>query len=292
MKIFFTTVVLNSLLFFTACTKDKEDVVGEDNSTAKTILNVSYGTSSEQVMDVYLPANRSVTTKVMLLIHGGGWTSGDKNDPLFFPFVDSIKGRLPEYAIFNINYRLATPPLNLFPSQELDIKAATEFIYAKRSEYGISDKFVLVGASAGAHLAMLQAYKYNSPVKAKGVVSFFGPADLLDMYNNPVGGNTLISLTLAQTIGKTPAQDPFIYSNSSPIKYISAASAMPTILLHGGLDPLVNPLQSLAVKTKLTASGVANQYILYPTGGHGDWNSTLYTDAFKNVQAFLALHVQ
>jgi len=293
MKTLFTKLLIGTSIFFNSCNKENDEVVVDDNSKAKTILNVSYGSSGAQVMDVYLPANRSVaSTKVMLLIHGGGWTGGDKNDPLFFPFVDSIKKRLPEYAVFNINYRLSAPPLNLFPAQETDIKAATEFIYARRSEYGISDKFVLVGASAGAHLAMLQAYKYNNPVKAKAVVSFFGPADLLDMYNNPVGGNTLISLTLAQTIGKTPAQDPLIYTNSSPINFVTAGSAMPTILLHGGLDPLVNPQQSVAVKTKLTIAGFASQYVFYPAAGHGDWNSTTYADAFNNVQAFLALHVQ
>ena len=228
MKTLFTLLVISSSLFFSGCSKENNDPIIDDNSVAKTILNVPYGTSAMQVMDVYLPANRSVgTTKVILLIHGGGWTGGDKNDPLFFPFVDSIKRRLPEYAVFNINYRLSAPPSNLFPAQELDIKAATEFIYAKRSEYGISDKFVFIGASAGAHLALLQAYKNNSPIKAKAVVSFFGPTDLLDMYNNPAGGNTLISLTLAQTIGKTPLQDPLIYTNSSPVNFITAASAMP-----------------------------------------------------------------
>jgi acetyl esterase/lipase len=290
MKILFTLLVTS--LLFTSCSKENTEVPVDDNSAAKTILNASYGNSAAQVMDIYLPANRSaISTKVMLLIHGGGWTDGDKNDPLFSPFVDSIKRRLPEYAVFNINYRLSAPPSNLFPTQELDIKAATEFIYARRNEYGISDKFVFVGASAGAHLAMLQAYKYNSPIRAKAVVSFFGPADLLDMYNNPVGGNSLIPLVLAQTIGKTPSQDPLIYSNSSPINFISSGTGIPTILLHGGLDPLVNPQQSLAVKTKLASAGIASKYILYPAAGHGDWNSTTYTDAFNNIQAFLLLNV-
>lgn len=290
-----TLIVILAMVFATglsSCSKETTGLAIDDNSVAKSILNTSYGSSAAQVMDIYLPANRSVTsTKVMLLIHGGGWTGGDKNDPLFFPFVDSIKRRLPEYAVFNINYRLSAPSSNLFPAQELDIKAATEFIYARRSEYDISDKFVFVGASAGAHLAMLQAYKYNSPVKAKAVVSFFGPGDLLDMYNNPVGGNTLISFTLAQTIGKTPAQDPLIYTNSSPINFITAGSAMPTMLLHGGLDPLVKPQQSVAIKTKLANEGIASKYVLYPTAGHGDWNSTTYTDAFNNIQAFLTLNV-
>ena len=165
------------------------------------------------------------------------------------------------------------------------------FIYNKRTEYGISDKFVLVGASAGAHLAMLQAYKYPNPVKPKAVVSFFGPADLLDMYNNPVGGNTLISYTLAITIGKTPTQDPAIYMNSSPVTYISSNTAVPTILLHGGLDPLVSAQQSVSVKNKLSLAGIANEYVFYPAAGHGNWDAATYTDAFNKVVAFLAQQV-
>lgn len=283
------------LPFFSAmllsCQKDN---LGDGNTTvaAKIELNVAYAGSAAQVMDIYLPAGRStLTTKVIILIHGGGWTEGDKNDPLFAPFVDSIKRRLPDYAVFNVNYRLSATPLNLFPAQELDIKAATEFIYAKRNEFGISNKFVLVGASAGAHLAMLQAYKYNSPVKAKAVISFFGPGDLLDMYNNPANNNPFIPQVMAQTIGKTPAQDPLIYSNSSPVNFISNTSAMPTILLHGGLDPLVKPEQSVAIKNKLSIVGIASEYVLYPAGGHGDWNAATYTDAFNKIQTFLSLQV-
>lgn len=289
-----TFIILISLLSAAIISCSKEDSNGDvnNNTSAKVSLNVAYGTNGAQVIDVYLPANRSVTsTKVMLLIHGGGWTGGDKNDPLFLPFVDSIKRRLPDYAVFNINYRLSANPLNLFPTQEMDIKTATEFIVSKRNEYNISDKFVIVGASAGAHLGMLQAYKYNSVIKPKAVVSFFGPSDLLDMYNNPVAGNTAISYVIGTTIGKTPAQDPAIYTSSSPINFISSTTAMPTILLHGGLDPLVNPQQSIAVRDRLMQAGIASQYVLYPGAGHGDWDGATYTDAFNKIVAFLTLHV-
>jgi len=280
-------ITLTSICFFFAsCTKDETT----DPSGATTMMNVSYGSSTAQKMDVYLPANRStISTKVLVLIHGGGWTSGDKSD--FGVMVDTLKKRLPDYAIFNINYRLSASPNNLFPTQELDVKAATEFIYNKAAEYKVSNKFVFMGASAGGHLAMLQAYKYNTPVKAKAVVSFFGPGDLTDMYNNPVGGNALLSLALAGAIGLTPQQDPGLYANSSPITFINSSSAMPTILLHGGLDPLVAPSQSVAVRNKLNFLNIANQYVLYPTGGHGDWSSATYTDAFNNIQAFLQLNV-
>lgn len=277
------------LLLLTIASCKKKD--STDNTVAaSTQLNVSYGTDPQQKMDIYLPAGRSTaTTKVMVMIHGGAWTAGDKSD--FAAQVDTMKRRLPEYAIFNINYRLSANPNNLFPTQENDVKAALQFIYSKSAEYLISDKYVLVGASAGGHLAMLQAYKYTVPVKVKAVVDFFGPSDLTDMYNNPVGGNAFLSLALATAVGKTPAQDAALYTNSSPVTFITAGSAMPTIILQGGVDPLVSPNQSAAVKNKLTTAGIANQYVFYPTGGHGDWNNATYYDAFTKIEAFLKLYV-
>src|SRR4030095_2792613 len=143
-------LLLFIITLISSCKKD--DAPEEDTSV--TMLNISYGTNTQQKMDVYLPANRSTTiTKVIIMIHGGGWNPGDKAD--FNEYVDSLKKREPSYAIFNINYRLANTP-DIFPAQELDVRAAVEFIYNKRSEYLISDKIALIGASAGAHLALLQ----------------------------------------------------------------------------------------------------------------------------------------
>ncbi len=262
----------------------------------QTILNVAYGTDPLQKMDMYLPANGSTaTTKVIIALHGGGWREGDKIDLQNFAginFIDTLKKRLPDYAIFNINYRLSNGITNLFPTQENDVKAALQFIFSKSAEYLISNKYVLIGASAGAHLAMLQGYKYDVPVKPKAIISFFGPGDLTDMYNNPAGGITGISTILALTIGKTPAQDAALYTSSSPATFINNTS-VPTILFHGGADPLVNPSQSLAIKNKLASAGVATDYTLYPGKGHGnDWGSALYADAFNKIQIFLAANVQ
>src|SRR6476620_2162236 len=96
--------VIISLSFFSC---SKEDTVATGIS-AKQLLNVSYGADPLQSMDVYLPANRTTAgTKALIMIHGGGWSTGDKAD--FNQYVDTMKKRLPEYAVFNINYRLATP---------------------------------------------------------------------------------------------------------------------------------------------------------------------------------------
>lgn len=269
--------------FFFSCNKSDND--GGDDNGAVTMTNVSYGTSSQQAMDVYLPAGRSTaSTKVMIMIHGGAWNAGDKAD--FNAYVDSMKRREPGYAIFNLNYRLATAP-NLFPAQENDIKAAVEFIYNKRSEYRISDKFVLVGASAGGHLALLQGYKHLTPVKPQAIIDFFGPTDLVEMYNNPP--NPLVQPLLVSVTGGNPTTQTLIYQASSPLNYVTNQSA-PTLILHGGTDFVVAPSQSVLLNNKLTTLSVAHQYVFYPTENHG-WVGANLTDSFNKIQAFLAAHV-
>jgi len=268
-------------LVSSSCKKD--DSPEQDMSV--TMLNVSYGTNSQQKMDVYLPATRSTTdTKVMIMIHGGAWNSGDKTD--FNEYVDSLKKREPTYAIFNINYRLANVS-DLFPAQELDVRAAVDFIYNKRQEYKISDKFVLVGASAGAHLALLQGYKYSTPVKPKAIIDFFGPTDLVDMYNNPP--NALVQPLLVAVTGVTPTANT-LYTQSSPINFISSQSP-PTMILHGGTDIVVAPSQSVLLDTRLQTAGIIHQYFFYPTEGHG-WVGANLSDSFNKIQAFLAANVQ
>jgi acetyl esterase/lipase len=278
-------IALLAVFIFTAC-KKKDKTPTPVSITAQTILNASYGTDARNIMDVYLPANRTETnTSVLIMIHGGGWSEGNKAD--FAPFVDTMKRRFPNYAIFNIMYRLAGNGLNLFPAQELDVKKCIEFIYNKRSEYKISDKFVLAGASAGGHLALLQSYKYTSPVKVKAVVDFFGPSELTAFYNNPP--TFLTPLLLLNVTGTTPALNPTLYQQSSPYTF-ALSTAPPTIILQGGADIVVSPLQSTLLRDRLVANGVINQYVFYPSGGHGDWDAATYFDAFTKIEAFIKIH--
>lgn len=280
------TLLLFSLAML-SCQKGTTDPVPV-SEPEKVTKNVAYGADAAQKMDIYLPAGRTTAnTKVMVLIHGGAWATGDKAD--FDQYVDSLKKRMPTYAIFNINYRLSTGAINTFPAQENDVKAAVEFIYSKRSEYIISDKFVLLGASAGGHLALLQGYKYTSPVKVKAVVDFFGPTDMVDLYNNPA--SPMIPPTaVAQIVGATPTSNLTLYQQSSPITFVNAQSP-PTIILQGGLDPLVATTQSTALRDKLQIAGVTHQYVFYPTEGHS-WVGANLQHSFNQVQAFLIANVQ
>lgn len=275
--------VILMLLFLMACQKEG---VNDPPPVDVSYSNLAYGTDPQQKMDVFLPAGRNNSnTKVIILIHGGAWTQGDKTD--FSTYVDTLKKRLPGYAIFNINYRLATGTANFFPSQENDIKSALDFIYTKRNEYLISDKFVLLGASAGGHLALLQAYKYSNPVKIKAVVDFFGPTELTDMYNNPP--NPLIPLLLTQVIGGTPSTQSSLYQQSSPMSFLTA-QCPPTIILHGGTDIVVSPTQSVMLYTRLQLLGISSQYVFYPAESHG-WTGAPLADSFDKITAFLMAHV-
>jgi dipeptidyl aminopeptidase/acylaminoacyl peptidase len=125
-------------------------------------------------------------------------------------------------------------------------------------------------------------YLVSAPVIPKAIISFFAPTDLRELYNHP---NPLVPLTLFQVTGKTPDDDSQIYANSSPINFVTASSP-PTMLLQGGMDPIVNPGQAIALQAKLSAAGVINQYVSYSEEGHG-WQGSNLTDSFDKIAAFL-----
>jgi acetyl esterase/lipase len=268
---------------FTACQKESKPVTNP-GLPEQTLQNVSYGTDAAQKLEIYLPAGRTTeSTKLIIMVHGGAWFEGDKND--FAPYVPILKQRLPGYAIANINYRLASPAGNFFPTQENDMKAAVDFLLQKTNDYAISQKIALLGASAGAHMALLQAYKYASP-KIKAVISYFGPTDMPALYNS-ASVNTKAGLQLL--LGGTPATSP-TYQQSSPVNFVDAQDP-PTIIFHGDADPIVNVSQSTLLRDKLQATGITNQLTVYPGLGHDVWPSAIMNETFTKIEAFLKANV-
>lgn len=271
--------LLPLILMITSCQKTPGNPPG---LAPKVVLNVSYGNDARHKMDVYLPENRNTTdTKTIILIHGGAWMSGDKSE--FTGFVDTLRKRVPEFAIINLNYRLASMTGNYFPSQENDIKQAFEYILSKSEEYGISKKTILLGASAGGHLALLQGYKNAPAGTVEAVVDFFGPTDMISLHDN-ASDPTLVPL-LQTLMGGTPVSNPSLYASSSPINFVTA-NTPPTIILQGGLDELVDVSQSELLKAKLETNSVIHEYVFYPTEGHGWFGPTL-TNSFNRIQQFL-----
>lgn len=252
-----------------------------DSLPAVVYLDVAYGKDSAQRLDVYLPAGRSGRiTRSLVLIHGGGWNSGSKAD--FRSYVDSFQKRVPDLAIFNLNYRLFNHG-HTFPAQEDDIKTALDFIVSKAGEYAVNpNQFVLLGASAGGHLALLQAYKHSSP-RIVGVIDFFGPTDLTAMYQHP--WHPMVPFALQMVTGTTPAANSDLYRSSSPVNFVSVQSP-PTLIFHGAADQVVNRSQSDSLKKKLDAAGVRNELIIYPSQRHG-WHGATLSNSFDHIESFL-----
>jgi dipeptidyl aminopeptidase/acylaminoacyl peptidase len=95
--------------------------------------------------------------------------------------------------------------------------------------------------------------------------------------------------TLFSVTGGTPATNNTLYTQSSPINFVSSQSP-PTMILHGGIDIVVSPSQSVSLDTKMFISGVTHQYVFYHWEGHG-WVGANLTDSFNKIQAFLAANV-
>lgn len=271
---------------FTACQKSE---TGDKSLAQSDMKNIAYGSDSAQNMDIYLPEGRdTANTNVLLFIHGGSWSSGDKNE--FNDAIAAIRARLSGYAIFNMNYHLAANKLTRFPVQQNDVQAAIRFIAGKAGEYKINvNKVGLIGASAGAHLALLEAYKNNDDRKIKAVVDLFGPADLTDLYNNhPIPDQA--RPVLVNFLGATPASDPDIYRQASPFNFVTAQS-VPTKIFHGTDDIVVPIAQSNALAAKLTANKVKVDTTFYNGEGHG-WYGDHLLDTYQKTIDFVIENVR
>ncbi|MGS2726495.1 alpha/beta hydrolase fold domain-containing protein [Psychroserpens sp. BH13MA-6] len=270
-----------------SCSDDNNSVTEDpQNQTPLTYreeLNVSYGNDSDQVFDLYLPANRSLSTKVMVLVHGGGWTSGDKADMNLLK--DLIRQDLPDIAIVNINYRLADENNPPFPMQIDDITTIINMLKTNQEDYVISDDFGFIGTSAGAHLSMLWSYAHDANADSKMVASIVGPTNFTDPAylenDNP------ILQELISTFG-IDTSTAFLES-VSPYHQVTS-EAPPTILFYGGEDPLVPTSQGLDMETKLSNLGITHQFTLYPNAGHG-WVGAELLDTWTKLKAFTETHL-
>lgn len=259
--IFFVLITISLL----SCHKAKKTIPLSDEAI---ILNdIAYGSDQLQKMDVYLPKNRSADTKTIIYIHGGGWYMGDKNEIKEGAIYFQQQG----FTFISLNYRLTRTTANyIHPAQVLDIGEAIALIISKNKEWNISDsKLAFWGGSAGSHLSLLYAYKYNTNKKIKAVISTAGPTDLSDpiLINNTIGGLSVGDM-ITSYIGQTVSANPQAWHDASPINYINAAS-IPSLFIHGTIDSAVPYQQSEAAFQKLKSAGVVSFLEPLPNIGHG-----------------------
>jgi len=255
-----------------------------DSTQSYTLTDISYGNDPQQKMDIYLPANRSKdSTKVFILIHGGGWSSGDKAD--FVYFFNTLKLYYPHHAIVNINYRLGTYLSPGYPKQIQDIQQAINHI--QHPNYQLESEYFIFGNSAGGHLGMFYGYRYDTLHQVKAICNTVGPADFTDVSYT---GNSVYDYALSSFVGPiTYAQNPTLYAEVSPVKYITANSPK-TISFYGDNDPLIPATQMGILHNELTAKGVYNESTQYAGEGHGNWNQTNSNDYTAKIANFINQH--
>lgn len=276
-----------SLTFvFYNCTEETTDDTTNTNLDAFKYyqeLNVSYGNDINQKFDLYLPANRSSNTKTIILVHGGGWSSGDKVD--MNTFKDLIRQDLPKLAIVNINYRLANANNKPYPMQIDDITSIINYLKTNKSKYTISDKFGFIGASAGAHLSLLWSYAFDTNKNINMVCSIVGPTNLTDpAYLN----NELPELQAILDLYGINATSSYL-EEASPLHRVTAL-APPTILFYGGQDPLIPTTQGTDLRDKLVSLNVTHHFTLYTNAAHG-WIGLELLDTWLKLKAFIQTHL-
>jgi acetyl esterase/lipase len=203
----------------------------------------------------------------VIVVHGGSWAGGDSRQLPELNSYLATKG----YNVASINYRMA--PKWQTPAPVEDVANALKYLRTHAGELHIDTcKFILLGRSAGAQIALLAAYTLHDK-SIKGVIDFYGPADMVWGY--AIRSNPLIMdsrKVMENYIGGPYAKVPQKYFDCSPLVFVDR-QLPPTLIIHGNNDVLVSPEHSRRLNEKLQQNGVKHYWLQIPWATHGfDFN--------------------
>lgn len=210
-------------------------------------------------MDISIPEGLG-PHPLVILVHGGGWENGDKETYIqpWFPMLSRAG-----LAWASINYRLA--PTFRFPAAVEDVEAAVRFLRTNAHKYRVDEsKVALMGESAGGHLVAMAAARGN--IKVRGVVDFYGPADLVTLTEH----RKQLSKNIQQFLGITEVNPDTtkIMHDASPAAFVSRRMP-PFLLVHGDADTAVPVQQSQQFCEKLKAAKGRCELFIVPGAPHG-----------------------
>ncbi len=230
------------------------------------VKNIVYGEAGDRHhLDVYRPAERSGPLPVLLQIHGGGWTIGNKHEQAQ-PLINLLASN--GWACVAANYRLS--PKATFPDHIIDVKQAIAWIRKNAVEYGFNADFIAItGGSAGGHLSSLAALTANDPELQPGFedvdtsvaacVPFYGIYDFLD--RDGAFKKQSMKPFLEKYVMKVTTEDrQEMWEKASPISHVRA-DAPPFFVIHGTHDTLA--LVENARTFVDTLRAVSTQPVLY-----------------------------
>ncbi len=226
--------------------------------------NEKYGNNELQNYDIYLPKNQSNKVPVIVLLHGGGWSEGDKG--FINPIVETLQQKRTKCAIVNANYRLTFQQGITYRQQLEDIDLLLGKLQKEAKSLNIVPEFFLLGISAGGHLAMLYSYTADDKNLVEVVGGISSPADLTSEQIRQGRMNSDIIKLVGKPFGEETLGE---YRLASPLFQMKKTSPA-TILFYGGSDAIVPPEQGEKMKKKLEEIGDKHAYYFYPEQYH-EW---------------------
>ena len=214
--------------------------------------DVAYGADPAQRLDVYAPVAAGRDRPGVVFVHGGRWSSGDKQQ---YRFVALTLTRAGAVAVLP-NYRLY-PRVRMAAAMQ-DFAASVAYVQAHAREWGADPSRVIVmGFSAGAQLAALGALDTRwlaaaGAAPVQGLIGLAGPYDFLPLTDDD----------LRDYFGPAPA-----YPLSQPINFVAASSPR-AFLVQGLADDSVRPFNTEHLARALVAAGVPVETHYVPGAGH------------------------
>lgn len=245
--------------------------------------DISYGEGEANKFDLYLPKdNTKQAYGLVVYLHAGGFTSGDKTDDKSTLAWLCSKG----YVAAGINYTLRTDNNNVSVyDQSNEIKAAIPAVIeaAKKAGYNI-DKMTMAGGSAGHALAMIYAYRdgKDAPVPVVFTYGAVGPSSYhvedwgifgigSDTDESRTAGSILFSVMSGKTITPDEIKDGTYLEK---MKDISGAewvknNPIPTVVAYGALDRVQPFAASKRLEAALKENHADYKYYVLEHSGHG-----------------------
>ncbi len=265
----------------------------------KVEANIVYKVANryEAKLDVYSPSKPAGPTPVLMMIHGGGWLYGTKEESVLYLLPYLQMG----FSVVNVEYRMGS--VSLAPAAVEDCLCALHWIgrNAKDRKFDLN-KVVVSGGSAGGHLALTTAMIpasagfenecvheddegwtgtfADSRPKVAAVVNWFGITDVGDMIQGPNKHGYAVSW-----LGSLPNRED-LARRVSPLTYVRPGLP-PVLTIHGDADKLVPYSHAVRLHEALTKAGVRNQLLTLPGAGHGGFTDEEELKAFEAVRAFL-----
>jgi acetyl esterase/lipase len=234
------------------------------------VTDINYGGpggDESQRLDAAVPEGAGPFPMV-IIVHGGGWSSGDKEKditPLFAPLSRA------HFTWFSINYRLA--PKDQWPACFDDVQTAIRWVKAHAAEYkGDPKRVVLIGYSAGGHLICQAVVTAKDDTRVQAAIGLAPPTDLVADTQRRGGISPSLSKLLGCPIGPPNAATEAILQELSPLDKVKAGLP-PFLLIHGTEDKSVPYSQSVNFQARLKAAGVPCELITIQGAPHniGNW---------------------